>query len=138
MIPRSGGDYAYIEVAFGPLPAFLYLWVALLILVPTGNAITALTFAQYLLKPFWPTCDAPTEAIQILAALITCEWIKVTNSWALYQSPLSSRLLCRSPYCNKLLQCQMGGQSYGHLHGHQNSCPAGHCGCWHLVLLRRR
>lgn len=72
MIPRSGGDYAYIEVAFGPLPAFLYLWVALLILVPTGNAITALTFAQYLLKPFWPTCDAPTEAIQILAALITC------------------------------------------------------------------
>lgn len=83
MIPRSGGDYAYIEVAFGPLPAFLYLWVALLILVPTGNAITALTFAQYLLKPFWPTCDAPTEAIQILAALITCKWIKVTNSWAL-------------------------------------------------------
>lgn len=73
MIPRSGGDYAYIEVAFGPMPAFLYLWVALLILVPTGNAITALTFAQYLLKPFWPTCDAPTEAIQILAALITCE-----------------------------------------------------------------
>lgn len=86
MIPRSGGDYAYIEVAFGPLPAFLYLWVALLILVPTGNAITALTFAQYLLKPFWPSCDAPTEAIQILAALITCKWIKVTNSWALYQS----------------------------------------------------
>lgn len=73
MIPKSGGDYAYIEAAFGPLPAFLYLWVALLILVPTGNAITALTFAQYLLQPFWPSCDAPTEAVRLLAALITCE-----------------------------------------------------------------
>ncbi|KAJ6645365.1 Y+L amino acid transporter 2 [Pseudolycoriella hygida] len=72
MIPKSGGDYAYIGVAFGPLPAFLYLWVALLILVPTGNAITALTFAQYLLQPFWPTCDAPIEAVRLLAAVITC------------------------------------------------------------------
>lgn len=74
MIPRSGGDYAYIGVAFGPLPAFLYLWVALLILVPTGNAITALTFAQYLLQPFWPTCDAPIEAVRLFAAIITCKF----------------------------------------------------------------
>lgn len=72
MIPRSGGDYAYIGVAFGPLPAFLYLWMALLILVPTGNAITALTFAQYLLQPFWPTCDAPIESVRLFAAVITC------------------------------------------------------------------
>lgn len=72
MIPKSGGDYAYIGSAFGPLPAFLYLWVALLILVPTGNAITALTFAQYLLQPFWPTCDAPIEAVRLFAAVITC------------------------------------------------------------------
>ncbi|KAH8351653.1 hypothetical protein KR059_010641 [Drosophila kikkawai] len=72
MIPKSGGDYAYIGIAFGPLPAFLYLWVALLILVPTGNAITALTFAQYLLKPFWPSCEAPIEAVQLLAAAMIC------------------------------------------------------------------
>jgi len=73
MIPKSGGDYAYIGVAFGPLLAFLYLWVALLILVPTGNAITALTFAQYLLQPFWSSCDAPHEAVRLLAAIITCK-----------------------------------------------------------------
>lgn len=74
MIPKSGGDYAYIGAAFGPLPAFLYLWVALFILVPTGNAITALTFAQYLLQPFWPTCDAPVEAVRLFAAVITCKF----------------------------------------------------------------
>lgn len=72
MIPKSGGDYAYIGAAFGPLPAFLYLWVALLILVPTGNAITAITFAQYLLQPFWPTCTVPTAAVVLFAAIITC------------------------------------------------------------------
>jgi amino acid transporter len=72
MIPKSGGDYAYISVAFGPLPAFLYLWVALLILVPTGNAITALTFAYYLLKPNWPGCDPPYEAVTLVACLVTC------------------------------------------------------------------
>lgn len=72
MIPRSGGDYAYIGVAFGPLAAFLYLWMALLILVPTGNAITALTFAQYLLQPFSPTCDPPIESVRLFAAIITC------------------------------------------------------------------
>lgn len=74
MIPKSGGDYAYIGVAFGPLPAFLYLWVALLILVPTGNAITALTFAQYILQPYFQSCEPPYGAVRFLAALITCNY----------------------------------------------------------------
>nr|CAD7588773.1 unnamed protein product [Timema genevievae] len=72
MIPKSGGDYAYISEAFGPLPAFLYLWVALFVIVPTGNAITAITFAQYILQPAWPTCEPPYEAVRLIAALITC------------------------------------------------------------------
>ncbi|XP_043579791.1 large neutral amino acids transporter small subunit 2 isoform X1 [Bombus pyrosoma] len=72
MIPKSGGDYAYINDAFGPLPAFLYLYVALFVLVPTGNAITALTFAQYILQPVWHGCVPPYAAVRLLAAVITC------------------------------------------------------------------
>ena len=37
MYYRSGGDYAYILAAFGPLPAFLYLWSALVVIMPAGQ-----------------------------------------------------------------------------------------------------
>lgn len=74
MIPKSGGDYAYLGEAFGSLPSFLYLWVALFILVPTGNAITALTFAQNILKPLWPACTPPDVAVSLIAAFITCKY----------------------------------------------------------------
>ncbi|XP_061707308.1 large neutral amino acids transporter small subunit 1 [Cydia pomonella] len=72
MIPKSGGDYAYISEAFGPLLGFLYLWVALFILVPTANAITAITFAENILKPLWPVCDVPKAASSLIAAVLTC------------------------------------------------------------------
>ncbi|XP_043504739.1 Y+L amino acid transporter 2 [Polistes fuscatus] len=71
-IPRSGGDYAYIHEAFGALPSFLYLWAANLIFVPTTNAIMALTFAQYVLQPFFPNCSTPDDGIRLIAAVTLC------------------------------------------------------------------
>ncbi|XP_063239864.1 Y+L amino acid transporter 2 [Bacillus rossius redtenbacheri] len=71
-ITRSGGDYAYIMEAFGPLPAFLQLWVALVIIRPTTQAIVALTFAYYAAKPFFRECDPPADAIRLLAAACLC------------------------------------------------------------------
>ena len=75
MIPKSGGDYAYISEAFGPLAGFLYLWMALIVIMPAGNAIIALTFANYILQPFWPECDPPKDAIRLLAACVICKSI---------------------------------------------------------------
>jgi solute carrier family 7 (L-type amino acid transporter), member 5 len=77
MIPKSGGDYAYIGEAFGPLPAFLYLWVALFVIIPTGNAITALTFAQYALQLGTPLCEPSQTATILLAAAVTCEFFSI-------------------------------------------------------------
>ncbi|GFS80994.1 large neutral amino acids transporter small subunit 2 [Nephila pilipes] len=69
-IPKSGGEFAYLNGSFGPLLAFLYLWVALLIIMPTGNAIIALTFAEYILQPFYGSCPAPDLAVKLLAVVV--------------------------------------------------------------------
>lgn len=76
-ILKSGADYAYIGEAFGHLPAFLYLWVALVIIMPTGNAITALTFAKYVLQPVFPDCEVPSVAASLLAALCISKYIDI-------------------------------------------------------------
>ncbi len=73
MIPKSGGDYAYISEAFGPLAGFLYLWMALIVIMPAGNAIIALTFANYILQPFYPECDPPIDATRLIAACVICK-----------------------------------------------------------------
>jgi len=72
LIPRSGGDYAYIGEAFGDLPSFLYLWSALLMIMPAGNAIISLTFANYILQPFYPACEPDINAVRLIAASVIC------------------------------------------------------------------
>lgn len=45
--PGTGGQYAYIRDAYGPLPAFLYGWSLLLVIQSGGMAAVAITFARY-------------------------------------------------------------------------------------------
>ncbi|KAI8504402.1 Large neutral amino acids transporter small subunit 1 [Branchiostoma belcheri] len=71
-IPRSGGDYSYILDIFGPLPAFLRLWVELIIVRPCTHAVIALTFAFYILYPVYTPCTPPDSAVALLAALCIC------------------------------------------------------------------
>jgi len=68
-IVRSGADYAYIFEAFGAFPAFLRLWVECMIVRPCSAAIVALTFANYVVEPLFPTCLQPELAVRLLAAL---------------------------------------------------------------------
>lgn len=85
MIPRSGGDYEYIRESLGNLPAFLYLWSAIVTIMPAGNAVIALTFANYILQPWYPDCEAPTDDARLIAALcltiltylncVTVKWV---------------------------------------------------------------
>jgi basic amino acid/polyamine antiporter, APA family len=48
MFPRSGGVYVFLREAFGPLPAFLYGWAALLVVISGGAAAVAVGFAEWL------------------------------------------------------------------------------------------
>ena len=48
MFPRSGGVYVFLQEAYGPLPAFLYGWAGLLVVISGSIAAVAVGFAEYL------------------------------------------------------------------------------------------
>lgn len=74
MIQKTGADYAYIMVTFGPFLAFMRLWVECLIVRPCSQTIVALTFSAYIMKPFFPTCEAPDVSARLLAAVCISEY----------------------------------------------------------------
>ena len=82
-LPVSGGEYSYIMVAFGDLPAFLLLWVTLIIINPTGQAIVALTFAYYVVQPFYTTedCPPPDSFIRLMAILCLGKNMTMHGAW---------------------------------------------------------
>lgn len=67
MIRKSGADYAYIMDTFGPFFAFIRLWIESMIVRPCSQAIVALTFSKYVMKPFFPECEPPNDAARLLA-----------------------------------------------------------------------
>ncbi|KAK3861275.1 hypothetical protein Pcinc_032725, partial [Petrolisthes cinctipes] len=68
MLPAAGGEYAYILQAFGSVPAFITLWVNVVVIRPATQAVVALTFAEYTLALSFPTCPPPRLAVVVLAA----------------------------------------------------------------------
>ncbi|KAJ8332167.1 hypothetical protein SKAU_G00428470 [Synaphobranchus kaupii] len=84
-IPKSGGDYAYVKDIFGGLAGFLRLWIAVLVIYPTNQAVIALTFSNYVLQPLFPTCFPPENGLRLLAAvcLLLLTWVNCSSvRWA--------------------------------------------------------
>lgn len=84
-IPKSGGDYSYVKDIFGGLAGFLRLWIAVLVIYPTNQAVIALTFSNYVLQPLFPTCFPPESGLRLLAAicLLLLTWVNCASvRWA--------------------------------------------------------
>lgn len=69
MITKSGADYAYIMESFGSFVAFIRLWVECMIVRPCSQAIVAMTFSFYVLRPLYPDCDPPADVIIYLSLI---------------------------------------------------------------------
>uniref|UniRef100_A0A3Q3RCT4 Zmp:0000001267 n=1 Tax=Monopterus albus TaxID=43700 RepID=A0A3Q3RCT4_MONAL len=66
LIPESGGDYIYILKTAGKVVAFLFLFS--FIIQPASATGIALSFAEYVVAPFYGDCTPPQLVVKCVAA----------------------------------------------------------------------
>ena len=97
------------------------MWVECIIIMPATIAIVALTFSIYALKPFFPECSPPDEAVKLLAVLcitilafVNCWDVKWATTIQAQNPPFpntdffSGRLHLRQALCPLCHHCYWG------------------------------
>ena len=62
-ITESGGEWPYLKAAFGPIPAYLYSWMSIMLMRPSSVSIISLTCAEYILGPAFEDGCGPAPAM---------------------------------------------------------------------------
>jgi basic amino acid/polyamine antiporter, APA family len=93
LYPRAGGMYVYLREAYGPLTAFLFGWLYLII-IPTGAGAIALVFAEYLsrLVPLSPP-QVRLVAAALIVVLAAAQYRSVRFGAAIQNVSTAAKLL---------------------------------------------
>ena len=76
MIPKSGGEYAYLMEAMGQLPAFLFSWTFVLVIRPSTVAIVCLIMGTYTAEYITDSdCFDNDMVARIFAVMALCEYM---------------------------------------------------------------
>lgn len=82
VMPRVGGQYAYLREAYHPAIAFLYGWVLLLVIQTGGMAAVAVTFAKYFVElTAWHISDGLIATLTLgLLTAINCLGVRAGST----------------------------------------------------------
>uniref|UniRef100_A0A8C6H3X3 Solute carrier family 7 (cationic amino acid transporter, y+ system), member 15 n=1 Tax=Mus spicilegus TaxID=10103 RepID=A0A8C6H3X3_MUSSI len=108
LVPESGGDYAYILRTFGSLPAFLVIYVYVLVGRPAGITAVSLSFAEYVLAPFYPGCSSLPQVIVKIVASSCILLLLLINFWSSRMSTVLMNV-CTTAKVFSLLVIVVGG-----------------------------
>ncbi|KAF3920335.1 hypothetical protein ABW20_dc0100802 [Dactylellina cionopaga] len=82
-IPLSGGAQAYLQHIFGDLSAFLFAWVAIMVMRPGSSAIISIIAGEYLGSVLWGSLaedsDPPPQIAVKIIALLSLWFITILN-----------------------------------------------------------
>ena len=102
LISKSGGEYAYLMEAYGPLPAFLCSYIYVLFVKPS-MIMVLLVFGAYVSEPFFPGCgdsEHLVPLVKILAAAALGKMFFSTSFFFLFFFRYLKR--CKILYSNAL------------------------------------
>ncbi|XP_072169516.1 cystine/glutamate transporter-like [Diadema setosum] len=90
VMKKSGGDFTFILQSWGPLVAFVRLWVQVFLISPGATILQALVISKYILTPFFQNCltGAPASSIRLLSAC----WVLFFMAVNCFSVRLTSRL----------------------------------------------
>src|SRR3984957_6310619 len=77
LMPKVGGQYAYIREAYDPLLGFLYGWVSILVINAGGTAAVAVTFGKYFREFSRGTVPENVAAVSVVVALTAINCVGV-------------------------------------------------------------
>ncbi|KAG5211250.1 hypothetical protein JEQ12_013679 [Ovis aries] len=82
LVPESGGEYTCILRTFGCLPTFLVTYMFVLVGRPVTIAAISLSFAEYVLVPFYPGCSSLPQAMLKVVAATCILLLMLFNCWS--------------------------------------------------------